>query len=51
MKQYVHENLKFLSHAPSVQMQDVPPDAFSSDLINHDENLDPDVRNHTDERR
>ncbi len=52
MKQFVHENLKFLSHAPSVQMQDVPPDAYNSDFMNNEDSLDPDVRNHnSDEKR
>lgn len=47
MKQFVHENLKFLSHAPSVQMQDVPPDSLNLDLSEDD----PDVRNHAEDRR
>ena len=28
MKKEVLENLSFLDHAPGVQMQEVPPDAF-----------------------
>ena len=50
LKQFVHENLKYLSHAPSVQMQDVPPDSLNMDI--NEDNLDPDLRNHqNDERR
>ena len=50
LKQFVHENLKYLSHAPSVQMQDVPPDSLNMDI--NEDNLDPELRNHqNDERR
>ncbi|KAK6179259.1 histone deacetylase 3 [Patella vulgata] len=42
----VHDTLKNLSHAPSVQIQDVPPDLLS---LENTEETDPDVRNHQDE--
>jgi len=38
---HVVENLKFLEHAPSVQLQDVPPDALKLENI---EEPNPDVR-------
>ncbi|XP_002742058.1 histone deacetylase 3-like [Saccoglossus kowalevskii] len=41
VRQSVHDNLKSLNHAPSVQMQEVPPDLLSLDRI---EEPDPDVR-------
>ncbi|EFX81904.1 histone deacetylase 3-like [Daphnia pulex] len=42
----IHENLRMIEHAPSVMMQDVPPD-----LLNFEEaeELDPDVRLHQQE--
>ena len=40
---YTQENLKMLAGAPSVQMQDVPPDFISDDANNMDDK-DPDVR-------
>ena len=42
MRQTVQENLKCIAHAPSVQMQDVPPDLLSLEIT---EEPDPDVRN------
>ena len=47
MRQFVVENLRHLQHAPSVQMQDVPPDLISLDNI--DDDLDPDVRMNAEE--
>lgn len=42
---HVTENLKFLIHAPSVQLQDVPPDFFDLKLEEEiKEQSDPDVR-------
>ena len=46
IKQVIHENLKNLIHAPSVQMQDVPQDMLS--LEENDDDLDPDSRLHTE---
>ncbi|CAG0879524.1 unnamed protein product [Darwinula stevensoni] len=40
---YTQENLKMLAGAPSIQMQDVPPDFISEDANNTDDK-DPDVR-------
>ncbi|KAL5017145.1 hypothetical protein ScPMuIL_006734 [Solemya velum] len=42
IRQTVNDNLKNLAHAPSVQMQDVPPDLLSLDNTNEG---DPDVTN------
>jgi hypothetical protein len=42
MRQSIHENLKNCAHAPSVQLQNVPPSFFDSDQIAQDEVL-PDV--------
>ncbi len=42
MRQSIHENLKNCAHAPSVQLQNVPPSFFDSDTIAQDELL-PDV--------
>lgn len=39
---HVCENLKLLQHAPSVEMQDVPPDSLS---LENTEELNPDERN------
>ena len=47
MRQTVQENLKCIAHAPSVQMQDVPPDLLSLDET---EEPDPDVRSSTKEQ-
>ncbi|XP_030844545.1 histone deacetylase 3 [Strongylocentrotus purpuratus] len=44
VRQGVHDNLKCIAHAPSVQMHDVPPDLLSLENI---EEPDPDVRNST----
>ncbi len=44
IRQYTHENLKLLTHAPSVQMHDILPDINNIDDVNDD--LDPDIRNH-----
>ncbi|XP_038048330.1 histone deacetylase 3-like [Patiria miniata] len=44
VRQTVQENLKCIAHAPSVQMQDVPPDLLS---LEETEEQDPDVRNST----
>ncbi|XP_077980928.1 histone deacetylase 3-like [Glandiceps talaboti] len=41
VRQTVHENLKALNHAPSVQMQDVPPDLLSLERIDEP---NPDIR-------
>lgn len=42
---HVTENLKLLIHAPSVQLQDVPPDFFDLKLEEEiKEQSDPDVR-------
>ena len=46
IRQSVHENLRNLLHAPSVQMQDVPQDLLSLD---HEEETDPDIRNNQEE--
>ncbi|XP_064604172.1 histone deacetylase 3-like [Liolophura sinensis] len=46
IRQTVHESLKNLNHAPSVQMQDVPPDLLT---VDNTEESDPDVRNHQNE--
>lgn len=37
----MHENLKSLAHAPSVQMQNVPDNFFDTDMIAQDE-INPD---------
>ena len=42
IKQTVFDHLKFIQGAPSVQMQDVPPDLFSFDQ--NEDNNDPDTR-------
>ncbi|XP_033636337.1 histone deacetylase 3-like [Asterias rubens] len=47
VRQTVQENLKCIAHAPSVQMQDVPPDLLSLDET---EEPDPDVRSSTKEQ-
>lgn len=44
IRQFIHENLKYLSHAPSVQMQDIPTDIFN--MEDTDDNLNPDIRLH-----
>lgn len=46
IRQSVHENLRGLTHSPSVQMQDIPPDLLS---LENTEEQDPDVHNHQDE--
>ncbi|KAI0218009.1 Histone deacetylase 3 [Lamellibrachia satsuma] len=46
LKQFIHENLRTLIHAPSVQMHDVPPDLISLDNV---EEMDPDTRNQPEE--
>ncbi|XP_067662888.1 histone deacetylase 3-like [Haliotis asinina] len=46
IRQTIHENLKNLIHAPSVQMQDIPPDLLNLENI---EEQDPDIRNHQDD--
>lgn len=48
IKQTVYENLKSLQHAPSVQMQDVPPDFYQLDEKGE---LDPDSRNLQDDEK
>jgi len=40
IRQTVFDHLKFVQSAPSVQMQDTPPDIFSFELDNEDDNLD-----------
>ena len=40
----MRENLRQLAHAPSVQMQDVPPDMIDLDNVNPEEDADPDIR-------
>jgi hypothetical protein len=42
VRQTIHENLKNIAHAPSVQMQDVPMNFYNSEQIKQDELL-PDV--------
>ncbi|PIK40318.1 putative histone deacetylase 3 isoform X1, partial [Apostichopus japonicus] len=42
VRQQVQDNLKCLTHAPSVQMQDVPPDFIDMDLKEAAEEPDPD---------
>jgi hypothetical protein len=42
VRQTIHENLKNIAHAPSVQLQSVPDKFFDTDLIPQDE-LVPDV--------
>ena len=46
IKYTVLENLKAMTHAPSVQMQDVPPDLLN---VDNTEESDPDIRNHQDD--
>ncbi len=46
-RQTVQENLKCIQAAPSVQMQDVPPDLLS---LENTEEPDPDVRNSVKEQ-
>ncbi|XP_035699197.1 histone deacetylase 3-like isoform X2 [Branchiostoma floridae] len=41
IRQTINDNLKSLSHAPSVQMHDIPPDLFSLEVV---EEPDPDIR-------
>lgn len=41
VRQTIHDHLKCLAHSPSVQMQDVPPDALSLDGV---DDGDPDIR-------
>ena len=41
IRQTVHENLKNIAHAPSVQMQATPSNIYDLDLTN--ENDDPDI--------
>ncbi|XP_057309301.1 histone deacetylase 3-like isoform X1 [Hydractinia symbiolongicarpus] len=48
IKQTVFDHLKFVQCAPSVQMQDVPPDIFSFEPVKED---DPDVRCSMDETK
>lgn len=43
IRQTVFDHLKFVQIAPSVQMQDVPPDIFSFDA-EHEDEVDPDSR-------
>ncbi|KAK2726597.1 histone deacetylase 3-like [Artemia franciscana] len=43
---HAYENLRMIQHAPSVQMQDIPSDAFSLESL---EELDPDIRLHDSE--
>ncbi|KAK2158305.1 hypothetical protein LSH36_173g05060 [Paralvinella palmiformis] len=50
IKQFIHENLRHVAHAPSVEMQDIPPDLINLETIDHPE-TDPDVRNNGDEER
>ncbi|XP_041358111.1 histone deacetylase 3-like [Gigantopelta aegis] len=42
----IHENMKCLIHAPSVQMQDIPSDLLS---LEDNEEPDPDIRDNQDE--
>ena len=42
VRQTIHENLKNISHAPSVQLQNIPDKFFDTDQIPQDEIL-PDV--------
>ena len=37
IRQTVHDNLKNIAHAPSVQLQDVPPSFFELDNANNQE--------------
>ncbi|KAK3592158.1 hypothetical protein CHS0354_019449 [Potamilus streckersoni] len=46
LKQTVHDNLKQITHSPSVQMQDIPPDLLR---LENTEEQDPDIHNHQDE--
>ena len=48
IRQVIHENLRHVAHAPSVEMQDIPPDLINIDSIDNLE-IDPDVRNHAEE--
>ena len=50
IKQFCLENLRHLQHSPSVQMQDISPDAidYEENMMDED-SRDPDVRNHQDE--
>ena len=45
----MRENLRHLAHAPSVQMQDVPPDMIDLDNVNPEEDADPDIRETAEE--
>jgi hypothetical protein len=42
IKQTIHENLKNVAHAPSVQMQNIPESAFDADQLVSDE-VSPDI--------
>ena len=44
IRQFVHENLRHMAHAPSIQMQDVPPDMIDLDNLEADDSTNPDVR-------
>ena len=46
-----HENLRSLIHAPSVQMQDVPPDLLSLDQNDDENDADSRVNADQEERR
>ena len=46
IRQFVQENLRNIAHAPSVQMQDVPPDMISTESLDEP---NPDVRNPQEE--
>ncbi|CAH1775409.1 unnamed protein product, partial [Owenia fusiformis] len=46
VKQTVQEHLRCLDHAPSVQIQDVPPDLLSIENLNEG---DPDIRNNVED--
>ncbi len=48
VRQFVLDNLRHVAYAPSVQMQDVPPDLISLDNVEESE-LDPDIRNHQED--
>jgi len=49
IKQTMHEYLKDLQHAPSVQLQDVPPDLINLDDLEGEPDPNPDVRNAEEE--
>uniref|UniRef100_A0A3Q7IZG2 Histone deacetylase n=1 Tax=Solanum lycopersicum TaxID=4081 RepID=A0A3Q7IZG2_SOLLC len=50
IKMQVMENLRCLQHAPSVQMQEVPPDFYIPDFDEDEQNPDERVNQHTQDK-